>query len=152
MTLPDVSPVAGRGAAIPGAADRRRSAANHLGYARADANRTAAGVERAAERRLRDARLIAASYRATMRTVDPVTARPNVRMQDVRLTCGADGSCQGVSTFDLDPAGLQTVRLELPYRFELLQCRLGGMPALAIDEGRNQWRLTPAPKLSPQPH
>ncbi|MBN2577593.1 MAG: hypothetical protein JXB10_01195 [Pirellulales bacterium] len=69
----------------------------------------------------------------------PRTAK--VRLADVRLAWQADGTCQGVAEFDLDPAGRTTCSLRLPAELRLLSAAVDGTAALPQTGAAGRWQV-----------
>ncbi|MFV1964082.1 MAG: hypothetical protein ACC628_01570 [Pirellulaceae bacterium] len=87
---------------------------------------------------------------ATVRDVDRVTGAPQVHLADILLSWRLDGTCYGVTTFDLEPARLSEVELAIPPDFELVQVTVAGLPVTVKHLDNEHWRVRLGPEQLPQ--
>jgi hypothetical protein len=89
-------------------------------------------------------------FQAIVRHVERVSGVPQVRLADIHVAWREDRSCNGVATFDLEPAGLTNVTLELPPACRLIQSSVADVPATLTALGDNQWHVALGPDQLPQ--
>ena len=99
-----------------------------------------------------DASLYAVVGQAAQAVLQSSTPSRNptlVRLADVSLAWLADGACQGIALFDLEPGGATECPLSLPEGQDLVQVLIDGAPAAARAIGR-AWRIPLSSKRLPQ--
>ena len=89
------------------------------------------------------------SYGAILRSVEK-TDEARVRLADVYVAWDAEGSCRGVTTFDLEPGTSAEVPLWLPSPCRLVQVTVAGVPVSPLAEGAGVWRVPLGPERLPQ--
>ena len=90
------------------------------------------------------------AYHAILQPTERAMATTRVLLADTHIAWQADGRCQGLACFDLDPAGLSEVPLELPTGLDLVQVTVAGRTAAAIPAGENRWQVPLGPDRLPQ--
>ncbi len=80
-------------------------------------------------------------FRTILRSLGQVSGVPQVHLADVFLAWRSDGTCHGVTAFDLEPAGLAECPLDLPDGFRLVQVALDGLPATPAVHGENRFAV-----------
>ncbi len=90
-------------------------------------------------------RVVGRRFQAVMKSVRHSMGAASVRLADVAVIRQQDGTCYGMVTFDLSPAGLARATLDVPKGFELIQATLAGLPArlTASEDGARQLALGP---------
>ena len=86
---------------------------------------------------------------AVLTDVDRSTSAPQVQLAEVSVAWTAPARCYGVASFDLEPARLTHLDLELPPSLRLVQARVANLPATAEPVG-DRWRLPLGPDQLPQ--
>jgi hypothetical protein len=86
---------------------------------------------------------------ARLRSAQQVTATPKVRLADVHLAWHANSLCQGITVFDVEPADLESCRLELPSGLRLLELYIDGLAVTAMRAGERTWKVPLALKPLP---
>jgi hypothetical protein len=94
--------------------------------------------------------VVGSRYEAMIKHVERVSGVPQVWLADIHLAWQRDGSCLGVATFDLEPAGLTHCTLTLPATYQLIQATVAGLPAMLEATGPQRWRLNLGPDQLPQ--
>ncbi len=89
-------------------------------------------------------------FQASLKGVRRAAAEARVRVADIHVVCQPDGRCQGVASFDLEPAGATSCVLELSPGYQLLHASLDSIPAQLHLLGDNRWRLTLGPQELPR--
>jgi len=74
-------------------------------------------------------RVVSRPYQAVLISVEPISGVPLVRLADTRVALGPGGCVHGLIRWDLEPAGLRECLLELPADCQLVQAKVGGLPA-----------------------
>ena len=80
----------------------------------------------------------------------PLGGQKQVCLSDVRLVWGADHTCRGLVSFDLQPAGLSECWLRMPSECQLVQVTVSGMPASLTPGGTGRWQIPLEPSGLPQ--
>ena len=89
-------------------------------------------------------------FQALLKSVQRASTTARVKLADIQVVGQADGSCQGVATFDVEPAGATTCVLQLPANCQLLHASLESVPAQLAPLGDDRWRLSLGPPELPQ--
>jgi len=89
-------------------------------------------------------------FQALLKSAERAGGRPQVLLADVRMAAGAEGTCSGLATFDVDPADLTRCPLHLPAPYALVSVFLGGMPANPAAVGPGRWEIPLGPSRLPQ--
>jgi len=89
-------------------------------------------------------------FEAGLKSVQPVSGVPEVRLADCRIAWDASGSYHAAAAFDLEPAGLQRCRLQLPERSQLVQVLLDGTPCMVRRRVPREWQMALGPDQLPQ--
>ncbi|MEX0938068.1 MAG: hypothetical protein WDZ59_09425 [Pirellulales bacterium] len=105
------------------------------------------GTERNANRTVYQ--VLDGQYQAVLQSTPPPTVA-QIRLADVRAAVQADGSYQGVATFDLEPAGRASCVLELPEGGRLICATVAGLPATLEPVDPQRWRMMLGPQSLPQ--
>jgi hypothetical protein len=95
-------------------------------------------------------RIVSPRPRAAIRQVKPVYEYTLVRLADIFVSCRRSGACQGVVTFDLEPADQRTVMLHLPAPYRLVHARVAGLPAFVEQQGAEDFAIQLGPERLPQ--
>ncbi len=91
----------------------------------------------------------AAHFQAALKNVARVKSAIRARLADVRVAWQADGNCQGVAAFDVEPEGAASCVLELPEGYRLLHATVDCLPALLVPLEQRRWRLPLGPRQLP---
>jgi hypothetical protein len=94
--------------------------------------------------------VIGDSFQAILLPSEPPPSDMVVRLADTSIAWLADGTCEGVSLFDLEPGGATACPLTLPNDYQLLQVLVDGAPAATRVFGDNTWRIPLSSKRLPQ--
>ncbi len=89
-------------------------------------------------------------FQASLRGVQRAASTARVRLADIHLAWQPDGLCQGVASFDIEPAGATRCKLELPTAHQLVHASIEGLPALLVKTGDNVWQVNLGPAQLPQ--
>ena len=89
----------------------------------------------------RTCEVVAEHFEATLKSVEKTIGQPRVRLADIAVACSDVGHCNGVATFDLDPAGTLNCLLELAPNEHLIHVRADGVAAAARPVGENHWSV-----------
>jgi hypothetical protein len=79
---------------------------------------------------------------AELKSIEKLADNARVRLADIALAWHADGSCYGVASFDLDPAGVESCLLGLPSDFELVQLSIDEIAHPRQAVANQRWRLS----------
>ena len=82
-----------------------------------------------------------AHFQAALKNVARAKSAIHARLADVRVAWQADGTCQGVAAFDVEPEGAASCVLELPRGYRLLHATVDCLPALLAGLEPQRWRL-----------
>ncbi len=88
--------------------------------------------------------------RVAIADVQRVSGQRRVSLADVLVDCQADGSCYGVVTFAIEPAGTAQCTLDVPPGCELVHASIDGVPAVLLPLANRRWQLQLASKQLPQ--
>ena len=105
---------------------------------------------RDAAARLASFRIIRDRFVGELRSIEQVAGVPQVRLEDHHVSWCENGDCFGVSTFDLEPAGLTECELQLPKGFEVVHARVAGLPARLDLLDDRRYRVALGPDQLPQ--
>ncbi len=78
---------------------------------------------------------------AVLRSASKGDRVPIVWLADVHVVVHGPNACNGVATFDLDPAGAESCPLEIPQGYELIRVRIGEQPATLRKNEQGQWNV-----------
>lgn len=96
-------------------------------------------------------RVVASRYSASLKLLERSAAvPPQVHLADIQFAWELDGSCRGLATFDLEPAGRESCVLVLPSPYRLVQASVAGLPARLNKLAEKRWRLMLGPAQLPQ--
>ncbi len=95
-------------------------------------------------------RIVSPRPRAAIRQVNPVAENAHVGLADIFISWRRSGACQGVATFDLEPANQRTVTLHLPAPYRLVHARVAGVPAYVERQGGDEFDIQLGPERLPQ--
>jgi hypothetical protein len=87
---------------------------------------------------------------AVLQPQSPSPQAAVVRLADISAVWLADGSCQAVAVFDLEPGGLAECPLHMPDGCELVQALIDGTPVAARAGEKGIWRLPLTSQRLPQ--
>jgi hypothetical protein len=87
---------------------------------------------------------------AVLQPQSPSPQAAVVRLADISAAWLADGSCQAVAVFDLEPGGLAECPLRMPDGCELVQALIDGTPVAARAGEKGIWRLPLTSQRLPQ--
>lgn len=82
-----------------------------------------------------------ARFQATIRRIERIAGVPQVRLADIHLRLGEDGMSVGAARFDLEPAGLAYVTLEMPQGVEFIRCLVNELPAVVQKRNDRRWQV-----------
>jgi hypothetical protein len=89
-------------------------------------------------------------FQASLRGVQRTTSTARVKLADIHIAWQPDGNCQGVASFDIEPAGATRCKLELPASYQLVHASIEGLPAQLVKDGDNLWQVSLGPAHLPQ--
>jgi hypothetical protein len=89
-------------------------------------------------------------FQASLKAVERSSAVSRVALADFHLIWQADGTCQGIALFDVEPRGATSCVLDLEPGCRLLHASVESLPALISEMEANRWRLTLASAQLPQ--
>ena len=84
---------------------------------------------------------VADMFRAELRSVERIAEDVQVRLADIAVNWSSDGSCYGVATFDVEPAGRTSCRLALPAGYQLVQASVDNRPLRIAPTGEQRWQV-----------
>lgn len=93
---------------------------------------------------------VAGRYQAVLTDVKLAAGTPRVWLCEVLFDAASDGAIRGLATFDLEPAGLDAVRLQLPAGYRLENVQLDEAPALIERQDATTWTVSLGPQQLPQ--
>ncbi len=89
-------------------------------------------------------------FQASLRGVQRAASTARVKLADIHVAWKSDGYCQGVASFDIEPAGATRCTLELPTAHQLVHASIEGLPAQLIKTGDGLWQVSLGPAQLPQ--
>jgi len=89
-------------------------------------------------------------WQATFRTLDDERDTARVHLADVHIAWRDDGTCYGVTTFDVKPGNSPDCRLRLPSGYRTIGVSVAGVPIVPVSISDNVWRLPLGPERLPQ--
>ncbi|MGD9724246.1 MAG: hypothetical protein AB7O59_23990 [Pirellulales bacterium] len=89
-------------------------------------------------------------FYAALKGVQRASASARVKLADIYLVPQPAGQCQGVATFDIEPAGATSCVLELPDGCRVLHAAVDNVPACLRELGSNRFRVSLGPPELPQ--
>jgi hypothetical protein len=81
------------------------------------------------------------TFRADLRSVEKIAEDVQVRLADIAVHWAGDGSCYGVATFDVEPAGRPSCRLALPTGYRLVCAAVDNRPLRITPDGDQRWQV-----------
>lgn len=84
-------------------------------------------------------RIISRQYDARLRPVPSETGIAQVWLADICLAWQADGTCQGLACFDIEPAAQHECLLRLPDKFDLVRLTVDGVHASTKPGSGGSW-------------
>lgn len=91
-----------------------------------------------------------ANSQAVLQTIRTVSDAPLIRLADVRIEAGSNGTYQGSATFDLSPAGMRSCTILATEGVRLEQIRIDDRPATVDQIEENRVRVTLVDEQLPQ--
>jgi hypothetical protein len=80
-------------------------------------------------------------FQATIRRIERIAGVPQVRLADIHLHVAAAGQLVGAASFDLEPAGLANVTLEMPPSLEFIRALVDESPAIVQKRNTRRWQI-----------
>ncbi|MBN2473676.1 MAG: hypothetical protein JXB62_03635 [Pirellulales bacterium] len=95
-------------------------------------------------------RIVGEPWRAVLRLQSDSDGAARVRLADVHVAWKTDGSCHGVTAFDLEPGKATDCRLRLPLGYDLVHVSVAGVPTTPVRIDPESWQLPLGPQQLPQ--
>jgi hypothetical protein len=78
---------------------------------------------------------------AQLKSAEPIQGSPQVRLADYRVQWFDDRRCHGLAAFDIVPAGVNEVTLDVPNGLQLVNVSVGTVPVSIGRIGEQRWRI-----------
>ncbi len=89
-------------------------------------------------------------FDVSLKSVEKTIGEPRLHLADISVTCGDQGKCYGIASFDLEPSGSSNCMLELAPNEQLINVRADGTAVPPRLLGARHWSVALGDSRLPQ--